>query len=99
MKHSPTPFSHWANEKKVEILDDRGVSIAQVLRLGVSGHNTTPLPAVPNAEFIVRACNAHEDLLAAAKAALEHGSLESDITWKEVANRLRDAINKAEEAK
>lgn len=59
------------------------------------------MPAENNAEFIVRACNAHEDLLAAAQnavnvlAALATGQLKEVTPDSPAIAQLRNAIAKA----
>lgn len=47
-----------------------------------------------NAEFIVRACNSHEDLLAACRAALEWRALDGDGISEPIRSRLIAAIAK-----
>lgn len=65
-RHTPGPWYHSKlgnNADQWAIIDNTGRTI------GLSYHGEA------NAEFIVRACNAHDDLLAVARDALTHSQL------------------------
>lgn len=63
MSHSPTPFRITPASPKF-VSDAGGVIVAQSMV-----HALTPYDqAVENAAFIVKACNAHDELVAAIKA-------------------------------
>jgi len=81
-KHTPTPWSRYKNAAHGPEGDCVFVC------------NGIDSPNDANAEFIVRAVNSHEALLAAAKDAIEYCS---DLIGPAIAQRLREAIAQAEQ--
>lgn len=85
-EHTPTPWIYIPNERfrpgTVLIWTSRGPGYGAVAEL--SGPNPYPDTVAlheANAEFIVRACNAHDDLLSAAKDLLEAIRAEGCVGW------------------
>lgn len=71
-KHTPVPWTTWQNE--AEGLDRHVISAYEsegpFWQIGVVWAYEGSDEAAANAAFIIRACNAHEDLLEAAKIVL-----------------------------
>lgn len=68
--HTPTP---WKLENGHSIIADhpfKGAPVATTYKLADNGRAQQQIPQEANASFIVRACNAHDELLAAATSAL-----------------------------
>ena len=66
MTHSPTPW-HIPHGMEYTLVDREGRNITNIL----SGPDYSPTEAISDARFIIQACNAHEDLLAALEELLE----------------------------
>ena len=103
-KHTPTPWAQGTRPYEACLIFARVqgirkehlVRIAQTLLWNGSGNESE---AIANAEFIVRACNSHDALLAAAKAAEAY--LQGKRTGKQyeeadLVDQLRAAIRAAE---
>ena len=75
MSHTPTPWGWWPHSCDGVISEDSTANhVAYVTRMPERGHpRFDDLVALrnANAEFIVRACNSHDALLAACKRMLE----------------------------
>lgn len=99
--HTPTPWNTTEPQPgvKIAIMAQDGQHVADVIDQGL-GVDTANMKA--NADFIVRAVNSHEDLLAACKQAmgafvnhLDYDCNESSVE-RESYRALRAAIAKAE---
>lgn len=89
MEHTKGEWKN--NGLEIEVFG-RGV-IAQCPTTNIGG----VIECVANAQFIVRACNAHDDLLAACKEALELVYSSNKIDWDNILTpKLEAAIAKAE---
>lgn len=88
--HSPTPWSVSNSGGRVQ-------TDVTTFPLTICTLETIPLPITPeieaNAEFIVKACNCHDDLLEACKMSLEY--MPGDYINEREA--LKQVIEKAEE--
>lgn len=100
-KHTPTPWRHNA----LIIWGPNDEIVADVQHLGETLKFKNPNVCPANAEFIVRAVNAHEELLDACKVMLGHYCVtgndafdraEKDPIIHARAERMRAAIAKAE---
>jgi hypothetical protein len=106
-KHTATPWKaqkprgpQHAIDRKWEIVapdpDGHGEMVV------VGEHTGIECLTKENAEFIVRACNAHDNLLAACKAVLEHGTIWWQMSQSnnlpKWAMDLRDALMQARAA-
>jgi hypothetical protein len=83
--HTPTPWQVEGSIYEHMAAGIRGGSnraIAQVWK-GPRGH--------ANAEFIVRACNAHDDLVAALKAIVDHNEASYSSEFELFATHVREA--------
>lgn len=106
MNHTPTPwkFTHHTNiggDQMARIDDEKGIFLAGVSDMNLIDHSLRDA----NAAFIVRAVNAHEELLEAAKLASKiaenwiHDQLDGTSGLKSALEGLesvRKAISKAE---
>ena len=101
MSHTPIPwkvkvYDH-TDETRVEIMcqpDETGFS-RLLARLVYQGCETT---RIDNAEFIVRACNCHDELLEACEsfvALFDDSDMRPEDECHEVAGLMRKAIAKA----
>ncbi len=101
MTHSPTPWRPGKNDGAV-VCDDENLGPHNLDGLKHYGGRVVCESAMPrNAEFIVLACNAHSDLLAACKAAvpmLDPNETTAPILREldEITQTLRTAIKLAE---
>lgn len=77
-KHTPTPWKHDKRGGQVRSQDDAPIATA----------------SYPNAAFIVRAVNAHEELLNEVRSYLN--DCENIFKLQETASRLKKVIAKAE---
>lgn len=97
MKHTETPWF---------IGEDNSIFVVGFCIATVNGASEQMPGALADAEFIVRACNAHDELLEAAKkqvALIESEEMKGvqlpiakAISFQEALNKLRQAIAKAE---
>lgn len=93
MKHTPTPWRTVAGYGGINVIGANEYGVALVHQL--VGLNAPQTEA--NAEFIVRAVNCHDELLAACKAALgSFEKYETQFTSHPLFGELRAAIAKAE---
>jgi len=95
-EHTPTPW-HTEPGDIPGTLSIRGPNGQAIASFGNQRRWLSTTEVVANAEFIVRACNAHDDLLAACKAA--HRILTEDGSLEEIHKAVRQcelAIAKAE---
>jgi len=89
MAHSKLPWASWLiTAQDIAGIDSADCDDEGMLEVARISENSNPNFA-DDAHFIVTACNAHDDLLAACKAALEFGLLPG------VVDQLRAAIEKA----
>jgi hypothetical protein len=109
VQHTPTPWGYDLNHTIAAVLPDDeewGVTVCQVAGEYGIGRGKVSEEDKANAEFIVRACNSHDDMLKALEAIEASGVLfawanEKGITrdeWKrrcEVVDACTDAISKA----
>ena len=101
-KHTPLPWKLWPAAKgddggsgRPMITDESGAAgVAQFIQRIREYDRLYPKEAAANAEFVVRACNAHYDLLAACKAMVRTGKAPADIDA--AYDLMRAAIAKAE---
>lgn len=90
MNHTPTPWYH--NYDDVLASEEPEDLIATFWHANDG-------KAVENAEFVVRACNAHDDLVAALSVMverMERTGRESNLLDKAIADQSRAALAKAE---
>lgn len=66
MTHTPTPWKVASN--KMHVLDNEGLIIVY------PGGSRTEATAKNNAQFIVQACNAHEELVKVLQGVLHHNN-------------------------
>ena len=93
-EHSPTPFKLGGIG---DVTDANGIWIASVMG-DHDGHKGFPTDeeGEANAEFIIRACNAHDDLLEACQSTLRSiNDLKPNPTMEGCAMVLEQAIEKA----
>ena len=86
-KHTATP---WVVRGKGYIETEDGVMVADVMQMHFDGPD--------NAAFIVRACNCHDELLAACQAFLarfQNHMVNADALFGDVAEQARAAIARA----
>ena len=86
-KHTPTPWTVAKHERG--LVRAQGRTIVVVRETGNQDIDA-------NAEFIVRACNAHEDLLAALKEIERSLANHPTFAWHNIVEIARAAIAKAE---
>lgn len=96
MSHTPTPWKVGEDESNPEMItgptnDDGSFNYVAEIFYSKSPYDMTPTEKA-NAEFIVRACNAYDDMLAALKKFWEGG----DTDDEELYATVRKAIEKAE---
>lgn len=84
--HTPTPYTIELDTNPITIVDGNGEVVAYC------GHSDIPANQ-RNAAFIVRACNAHDALVKAARNLLAY--LGDDFQYKRE-DALRDALELAE---
>lgn len=94
-QHTPTP---WRKDKSWTEWTVRG-SKNEVI-IDQAGPYDTPILSEPNANFIIRAVNAHEDLVAACQRVLDvlqDGSIDYDdqTVIEDMHDTLRNALSKA----
>ena len=65
MEHTKTP---WCVSSGVLVCTPKAEILANLMPFGVPGIEIGLEEAIENADFIVRACNCHDELLAACKA-------------------------------
>ena len=99
-QHTPEPWRIWRDADPKEPLQIIGMETDFVCTIAMENTN-----ARANAAFIVKACNAHADLLAALRSLLpfaqseklaSHQSFGCFETRETAINRARAAINKME---
>jgi hypothetical protein len=93
-KHSPTPWSieHYSSNTD-KLLDADGEFVHFVHKSRMEWTDDDPTGAA-NVDFIVRACNAHDELLAALRAMIDPQNFRTDPTIETLRKRDR-AIFKA----
>lgn len=107
MSHSPTPWRADVSEPLpgrefvIRSADDRSVAryVAFDDHLRFAHETAEPVHVAGNAEFIVRAVNCHDELVAALKESLAMINRQSDFNDDgdgEMKDRMADAIKKAE---
>lgn len=83
-KHTATPWSWWTSNSHARLTGadgrDGGVISASISSDGMAVVNVSPADAA----FIVRACNAHDQLVAALKKAVALAEIASDWALDEV---------------
>ena len=101
--HTPTPWLYHSGAiwKEIKVA---GVSSAyQLALMDRDEPETTPVERDANAKFMVHACNAHDELVRAARAMVDYSRVETPtdhVTPKEllhVRSMLVAALTKAEE--
>jgi hypothetical protein len=75
-KHTPGPWQTFGRQKTTIIADTPNTPMVAKTALGELGLKTCEA----NAEFIVRACNAHEDLLEVARLDQERSDLLDELS-------------------
>ncbi len=93
-KHTPTPWSHWDGSNRFGLYI--GVNYIPIGECG-AGSKITSEVTKANAAFIVRAVNAHDELVAALEEALE--ALMFTNARSTAATNARAALAKAKETK
>lgn len=88
MSHTPTP---WVHDRQSDCILDNGGNV--IVSPYESEHNIDNDTA--NAAFIVKAVNAHDDLVAALKALTGHKAYYEGMMFSERAKMARDALAKA----
>lgn len=93
-KHTPTPWAISSNGFNIYGPPDaegQVTFVASIFRKPIQDIEDA------NAEFIVRACNAHDELLAACKATLKYLQYSSKHAEnRELRKQIRAAVDKAE---
>ncbi len=89
--HTPTPWK----KSGPAVIDDINV-IAECLVTMKSKREISKEEALANAEFIVKAFNAHEELLATLKLVEKSGPLNNGLRDENTMARVSEAIAKAE---
>lgn len=70
-EHTPVPWrAEWLDDENGWIMDEQGNYLATIVTSDDEGMLAPEAEQVANADFIVQAANAHEDLLAALKECL-----------------------------
>lgn len=88
-EHTPGPWALFPNMHCVRQADGPGIAMCS-MRAWSDDVNAA------NAAFIVRACNAHDDLLIACQLALETIDRLYPLDWQGTKSNLRAAIARAE---
>ena len=91
MKHTPLPWLADNGDSEVwGIFDDNGAELAYLIKLPSIEPSKEFDESKANAEFIVRACNCHYDLLDSLKFA--KSVIQSGECWTETCEKMIDKI-------
>lgn len=98
-KHTPLPW-HWAKARTMQHLHDTKNSCFAQISMPIwatvsHGENDMREQYKADAEFIVRACNSHYELLEALKHLARYEAF-SDSSWYPAIKAAQEAIAKAE---
>jgi len=92
--HAPTPYRVEPYVDGIDILDANGVPVLHLADRKIATDGMPP----ENARFIVRACNAHDDLRAACRELVRWDDGEDTEGLPDVFNRLEDIVCQARAA-
>ena len=101
MSHTPTPWAVQESEGIIWISENGKRERSVVYPRGSLGGKETVDIFKQNAEFIVLACNLHDDLIAAVKAFIEYDNSDVNdgvtmmLNYSDAINKCRDVLAKA----